>query len=290
MSGGRRRIAGLVGSALAVGTLSAAGPTPGTAAAVRAAPTVTATPSTGLVDFQLIRVTGSGFPPAPLMEIFECRGGATSEVDCDGYNADFVDSDGNGNVVYDFRVDARIYLPSGEAVDCRTDPAGCEIGIGFMLDADEWPEVALEFDPDAPLRPPVTASVRPSTGLVDGQVVIVHGENLSPREEAFAYLCAVGTTMPGTRCDLDRAVSSVPDPDGSIDLHLDVRPQFPTPLAGSIDCLNPPGGCEVVLSWGFSGPPDRVDQVPVSFAGAPPPPPPPSPPAPPAPGTPTFTG
>ena len=35
-----------------------------------------------------------------------------SERDCDGYNADFIDVDGEGRIDETFYVDARIWLPS----------------------------------------------------------------------------------------------------------------------------------------------------------------------------------
>jgi hypothetical protein len=267
-AGSWRRAAGAL--ALAVGLTVALGP-PGAAQPAPPGPTVSVTPSSGLVDFQFVRVTGSGFEPNALLEYFECRGGAVSEADCDGFNADFVDADGAGNVDFTIPIDARIYLPDGTEVDCRTDPAGCEIGVGFMLDADEWPEAALGFDPAAPLRPVVTATADPSTGLRDGDVVALHGENLSFREEAFAFLCAVGDAAPGERCDIDRLVRGVPDQDGSVDLALEVHHRFDAPLAGTVDCTVAPGGCQIVVSWSFFGPPDRRASVPVSFAEKPPP-------------------
>jgi len=241
--------------------------TVGTSAARAAGPTVTVTPDTGLVDFQQVQVTGSGFEPNALLEVFECRGGATSDADCDGYNADFIDIDGAGNVLpYNMWVDARIYLPDGTAVDCRTDAQGCQIGVGFMVEAGQWPAAALHFDPSAPLRPEVSATATPSTGLADGDVVQVRGEHLSFREEAFAYLCAAGTTDVGTRCDLDHLARGVPDHEGSIDLAITVHPQFDPPLAAPLDCTAVSGGCVVVLSWSLTGPPDRQAQVPVTFA------------------------
>ncbi len=175
----------LAAGALVAGLTLVGGPPAGAQA-----PTVTVTPATGLTDWTYVRVTGSGFEPNALLEYFQCRGGAVDENDCDGYNADYVDADGAGDVDFVVPVDARIWLPDGTEVDCRTDPAGCEIGVGYMLDAGEWPEAALEFDPDAPLRPEVTATVTPATGLVDGQTVAVHAEHVLPRFETWVFQCA----------------------------------------------------------------------------------------------------
>ncbi len=250
-----------------VAVVVAAALTVGTSPARAAGPTVTVTPSTGLVDFQKVQVTGSGFEPNALLEVYECRGGAVTEADCDAGNADFIDIDSSGNVIpYNMWVDARIWLPDGTAVDCRTDASGCEIGVGFLIDAGQWPAAPLAFDPSAPLLPPVAATVTPSTGLVDGQVVQVHGEHLSFREAGYAFVCAVGTTDVGYRCDLDHQAQGVPAADGSIDLPLTVHPRFDPPLGDPLDCTTVTGGCVVLVSWGFSFVPDRSTTVSIAFA------------------------
>lgn len=231
-------------------------------------PQVFASPATGLTDFQPVHLTGSGFEPYALLEWFECRGGAVSEADCDGYNADFIDVDGAGNVSETVYVDARIYLPDGTAVDCRTDAAGCELGVGFMVDADEWPEVAIEFDPAAPLRPVVTGTVAPATDLVDGQEVAFTVQHSSFREETFAYLCATGTGLLGERCDLDHLTRIVVDPTGEGSGTLVVHAPFRPPLGQPVDCRAPGTECVVKISWGFAPPPDRTAEVPVAFVPA----------------------
>lgn len=273
-----------------------------------AAPTVSVTPATGLTDFQFVHLTGSGFEPGALMEWFQCRGGAQGEADCDGYNSDFISADGSGNVDETVPVDARIWLPDGTQVDCRTDPAGCELGVGFLIDADQWPEAALVFDPAAPLRPNVAARVAPDTDLMDGDTVTVHAEHVTNRFETWAFLCAPGDEMWGRRCDLDVAARGVADATTeAVDLPLVVHTSFTTPLGEHIDCTTVAGGCHVEVSWGFSPQPDRSTTVPVSFravapsttttttpatttTAVPTPPAPPAPPAPPVSGRPTFTG
>ncbi|MGZ4715184.1 MAG: neocarzinostatin apoprotein domain-containing protein [Acidimicrobiales bacterium] len=252
-----------------IAVVVAAATTVGAPPAHAATPTVTVTPSSGLVDFQRVQVTGSGFEPDALLEVYECRGGAVDEADCDAGNSDFVDVDSSGNVIpYGMWVDARIYLPDGTEVDCRTDPRGCEIGVGFLVDAGQWPAAPLAFDQTAPLLPVVSATVTPSTDLVDGQVVQVHGDHLSFREDAYAFVCAAGTTAVGNRCDLDHLARDVPAAGGSIDLPLTVHPQFDPPLGDPVDCATVTGGCVVLVSWGFSFVPDRSTTVPISFAAA----------------------
>jgi hypothetical protein len=197
---------------------------------------------------------------------------------------------GDGTVSETVYVDARIYLPDGEEVDCRTDPAGCVLGVGFLVDAGQHPTVALDFDPVAPLRPPVAATVEPRTELAEHQTVSVHGENLSFREEVFAYLCADGTGPVGTRCDLDRMVQTVPEADNSATFDLELRASFTPPLGGSVDCRAAGASCFVHVAWGFYPPVDRRTEVPVSFASEAQPPPVPMPPPSPVPGPVNYTG
>jgi hypothetical protein len=282
-------------------------------------PTVTVTPATGLTDWTYVRVTGTGFEPNALLEYFQCRGGAVDENDCDGYNADYVDADGAGAVDVVVPVDARIWLPDGTEVDCRTDPAGCEIGVGYMLDAGEWPEAPIGFDPDAPLRPDVAATVTPATGLVDGQTVAVHAEHVLPRFETWVFQCAAGAGAAnnqmgvrwGRMCHLDNEVRGVADlKTETLDLTIDVHERFVTPFGDQIDCATVAGGCEILVAWGFSDQPDRHATVPIAFATEPPPttppatappttaptttrptaPTPPASPAPPVTGRPAYTG
>lgn len=231
-----------------------------------ATPAITVSPNTNLADFSPVQVTGTGYDGYTSLEVYQCRGGAVDEFDCDASNAFDLDAGPAGTIDYQFYVDARIYLPSGEAVDCRTDPAGCVIGVGFILDADEWPQAALDFDPSAPLKPPVTATVTPDGDLEDGQVITVAGQNLSFREETFAYVCIADSAEPGRRCDIDRLVRGVAAADGTIELELPVFSAFNAPLVGPRTCGPQGDECEVVVSWSFFGAEDRRASVPISFA------------------------
>jgi hypothetical protein len=232
-------------------------------------PTITATPSSGLVDGQMVTVEGDGFAPDTIYEIFECAGDSVDEMRCDPRNAFELDSDGAGRIVFDLRVDARIYLgPEGEtSYDCRTEPAGCRIGVGYILDHDLSAFAALGFDPDAPLVPPVSATVQPTEGLVDGQIIHVRGENLSDLEQGWIIQCRAGGAP--RECDLDREVRLVPGPDGTIEADLPVRATFRSPLGDDVDCRARAAECAVVVSWGFAFVADRFDEVPISFAAAP---------------------
>ena len=271
----RRSIVFIIGLVAAT-TLSVVGPAH--ADVVPAIAVLGANPSIGLVDFQPVQVTGTGFPASTILEIFECRGGAVDEFGCDPTNAFIVDTDPTGAVNTTFYVDARIYVQGGtEEVDCRTDPAGCILGVGFVVDADQAATVPISFDASAPLRPPVSATVTPDHDLVDGQTVMVHGEHLSPREEAFAFVCASGTARSVRSANVATSTSWYA---GSRARRLDRSPTRGTqpihpPLGPIVDCSAAPG-CVVLVSWGLALSPDRVALVPVTFAlppSAPPPPP-----------------
>ena len=47
----------------------------------------------------------------------------------------------------------------------------------------------VAFDPDAPLKPPPVRTVTPSTGLVDGQTVVVEGEHFSSNWHGIILEC-----------------------------------------------------------------------------------------------------
>lgn len=238
-----------------------------------AAYSVVATPSSGLVDGQRVLVSADGFEPGRWVEIFECAGDAVDEQRCDprvAFGEFDVDAAGHFEFV-DFPVDARIYLGPSETsdveYDCRTEPAGCKIGVGLMLDHSVSAFAAIEFDPSAPLLPPVSATVSPSTGLQDGQTVTVDGANLTDFEGTWIFQCRTGD---GPRaCDHDRSFYVEADPDGTMTTDYTLRAEFTSPLGEHADCRSAPGACSIVVSWGFAFVADRLAEVPLTFATVP---------------------
>jgi hypothetical protein len=306
MRAGRSHHTRLRAAMLTVGMIAAVHLAFAPAAGAAPGPTVI-TPNADLVDGQVVTVTGTGYDPFQRLEIFQCVAGAVDEFDCDLRNAYESGADGAGVFTFAFKVDARIYVgdPRGpiadlDEVDCRAAPGACVIGIGYVLDADEAQTAPLFFDPDAPLSPPVAMTATPTEGLVDGQIVTVNGFNLTDREETFVYQCIAGAEPSGATCDFPiDDVRGVAAPDGTITLEWPAKAVLYPPFGGTIDCTTAPGACEVVLSWGFIGAPDRIARTPISFGGpTPPPPPPPAAPSPttttvqasPAAITPAFTG
>jgi hypothetical protein len=269
---------------------------------------VTAEPSTGLVDFQFVQVTGVGFEPFSIHEIFECRADAVDESGCDPDNAFFADADADGVVAFNFPVDARIHDMTGEEFDCRSAPNACKVGIGLLDDFSASGFALLDFDPTAPLRPLPTVVVEPDTGLRDGQQVRVVGADLLPGFQTTALQCVADRPSSGTTCDFNQAVRGGAAADGTIELSFRVDATLRASVGGeTFDCTAAPGACVIELQVGPS--PDRQARAPLSFA-EPEPEPEPRPPStptagppsagPPSPGvappatpvvaTPTFTG
>lgn len=232
---------------------------------------VTAEPATGLVDGQVIKVTGTGFTDF-LMEIFECRADAVDISGCDPDNAYFADLDPDGVVREDFPVDARIFTEDGE-FDCRSIPNSCKVGIGFLLDDFSTNGFALlDFDPDAPLLPTPTIKIRPDKNLRDQQVVNVRGGNLSSLFETFVFQCVAGRPTGPDACNFEQDVRAVADDKGRIRVDYRVAALLQPTTGPPFDCTSAPGACVIELAQGFSTSPDRFVRAGLAFRKATPPP------------------
>jgi hypothetical protein len=233
-----------------------------------AVPTVTIEPATGLVDFQLVEVTATGFAPFELVEIFECAGDAVDISGCDPENAYLVDSDATGRVQVPIPVDARIYDETDREYDCRIEPAGCMIGVGLLLDFESSGFAPIMFDPDAPLRPVPTIALSRSNKLRTNQVVRVRATNMSPLFETFVYQCIANREWGGRSCSFAQDVRAVPDAHGVVWVDYRVERLLRPSLGGpAFDCASAPGACVLQASLGFTGTPDRVAARPLTFLG-----------------------
>ena len=112
---------------------------------------LTVTPSTNLVDGQLVSVSISGFPADTSIAVVECGPGAIDANGCDLRTLQYLTTDANGQLVTPFIVAAVLSTFNG-TVDCRT--AACSVGAGtFDLSATAGAPIA--FNPTAPLAPPL---------------------------------------------------------------------------------------------------------------------------------------
>ena len=112
---------------------------------------LTVTPSTNLVDGQLVSVSISGFPANTAIAVVECGPGAVDANGCDLRTLQYVTTDANGHVVTPFVV-AAVLSPFNGSVDCRT--AVCTVGAG-TFDVSATAGASIAFNPTAPLAPPL---------------------------------------------------------------------------------------------------------------------------------------
>ena len=141
-------------------------------------PTLTASPSTGLLDGQSISVAGSGLAAKARDVVAECLTGATDPLDsCDVGSSRPVKSNGSGSFSISFTA-VRVIEPGefGSSVDCAT--AGACILAVFDEDLSLLADTPIGFA-DVTIVPPTVSAV-PSTGLLDGQKMKVTGANWSP--------------------------------------------------------------------------------------------------------------
>lgn len=235
-------------------------------APLAAAPTVTMTPASDLVDGQLVDVHAAGFLPGEWVDLTVCPEGARELFACVGAGSGPTDDAGT--------LDARVALDATpatyeQATDCRRAP--CELvastGILFGRLAGRTP---LPFDPAAPLRPPPTLTVTPSTDLHGGQVVQVHGEGFLPLNRVDLFECkarAVSALSCGIFRDGPRADATAAE-DGSFDVEFQIRPRFRWLPGPARDCHVSRCG---IGAYDGDGPLDVADEplsaiTPITFA------------------------
>ena len=92
----------------------------GGSASAQAAPTVTVTPSSGLVDGQSVSVTGSGWPASTSLALLECRVASGPSVTCFGQESGTTDSEGDFSTQYVVMNDA-----------CNASGVSCLLGVSL---------------------------------------------------------------------------------------------------------------------------------------------------------------
>ncbi len=153
-------------------------------------------PAGNLIDGQVVTVTGEDFgvarPYGGYAELVECRLPVTDRDDCDESTEDYTGIGSDGYLATTYRLEGLLRI-DGADVDCRTSDCALLVvadGGGLARGA----LVPLDFDPDAPLGPPPTLNVTPSSGLRDGQIVNLDGEGLRPDRFLIIAHCRWGAT------------------------------------------------------------------------------------------------
>ncbi|HLM63412.1 MAG TPA: neocarzinostatin apoprotein domain-containing protein [Acidimicrobiales bacterium] len=243
-----------------------------TAAATADAVTVTATPSSGLVDGTVVTVTTTGLPAGAWVVLGQCPAGAMDVTACligaDAYGQ--ASSAGTATLT----LEASTLLPTaGEPVDCRAEGA-CVAGVA-LADVAGWEIVGsapLAFDPAVEPLPLPSATVSPSQDLTDGQVVRVTGVGFGRSDYVGVRQCVAGPAGADLACDWDLGEYAPVEPDGTFT--LDIAAYMLIEVGGSrqVDCRRA-GSCLLVAFYGDS--PLATVRLPIAFdpdaAPAPPP-------------------
>jgi len=243
---------------------------------------IVVTPSTGLRDRQIVRVSGRFTP----FIVQTCRAGVTPPTapnDCDPQTFQFptgnwADTRRNANPQlrrYPYMVRRMIRLSSqplgSQPLDCAAPP-GCVLyaesggrleGPIHLRYPGKYGLAPLAFDPAAPPLPGPSVTVTPREGLRDGDAVTVQADHLRPFAGIGVTVCVSGTDV----CDRVGVTTQQPiGPDGSVSATHPVWSVFAsadgTPT-GLQDCRS----VACVVRFGAGGFPggEPVD-VPVSFA------------------------
>jgi hypothetical protein len=187
----------------------------GVNAASAATPSITVTPSTGLSDGQGVTVTGSVFGPNESLAILECTLGATDAAGCNINAYLLINSSATGTISSTFHVFAG---PTGSGTcDMGTTDTSCTLAVANPSNTNEKASQTISFGAGGTTTtttipsgtttttttPPATTTtttvptsygprkltVRPTTGLVNRQVVKVSGSGFTPGDHVFIVEC-----------------------------------------------------------------------------------------------------
>jgi protocatechuate 3,4-dioxygenase beta subunit len=233
----------------------------GMPSAAQTTSTLTVTPDTGLVDRDVVALHGTGFTPSAT--VFFCQGvddGTPDPSDCGApIQSALADAAGEFSANYTVR---RFMTPSsvGATIDCAQPSANCVIGaLDNPFGSFHIALAPIAFAP----QPPRTLTVTPDTGLVDGDVVAVHGTEFIPGDTVS--ICEGIETI----CLGESSQSAEVNTAGEFSANLTVQRFLTTSGFTRVDCAVPSAGCAVLLEWPSSaGVPDRAT-VPLTFAPQP---------------------
>ena len=202
-------------------------------------------PSTGLLDRQLVQVTGSGLPANNSLQIVECKKKSPPSDDpalCDFSAAAYSNVDASGHLSASLSV-KRVITIKQVRVDCALAASGCEVrAVPFAGSPARAP---IAFDPSQPLPPAPTLVVRPNQALVDRQRIDVDGAHFTPNTQVGVIECrgdAVSST--GAGCDFSTLRYAPTDGSGAFATSLNVRRVLQT-STGRYDCALQAKGCTV---------------------------------------------
>ena len=166
-----------------------------------ARPTLTVTPTTGLVDGQRLQVTGAGFDAsfgaAGWVHVVQCAATASLYA-CRPAGDGAISATGGFSVLASVRTEVRVD-GSTQRLDCRSTAVVCRLGVS-SADSRRAVPVTLTFSPQAPARLRPVLNLAPTSGLVDGQEIHFEGHGFEPGEYLAITQCVVSDSGSPSAC------------------------------------------------------------------------------------------
>lgn len=215
-------------------------------------------PHRGLIDQQLVTVSGDGFTPNAQVAILECPTGVSAQIGCvsSGATAGFV-----GHFETKIPVFRFLFMTTGR-VDCASAPGACSLtAVNGNRPTLEHALAPLSFNPNIP-PPTVTVAVAPNTGLHDDQQVTVRGGGLTPFGAVEVSECS-STTVNGVVTPFCiNTVNITADPTGHVSTAFFVHAVISGPH-GPVGCVAKPGNCSIGIDEGYAPVPEA--EAPLTF-------------------------
>ncbi|MEM7143128.1 MAG: neocarzinostatin apoprotein domain-containing protein [Actinomycetota bacterium] len=221
------------------------------------------TPDSDLVDGQSVRVRGTGFTPGASVALIQCAGingengqageGGVGNCDLSNYVLGGVDQQG----FVDMQLTVHRYIATGDGeIDCALATVQCAMAIGNIQNYDESGVAPIWFDGNVEgVRSPYLTLDRTS-GLRDGDPIVVTGANFQPGEEVSLSQCIIGGPYSFGSCFASDLITDtvVVGDDGTFTVTISARRELP--FYGA-DCFDDPYGCRVAAQ-GWSDAPNPV--------------------------------
>ena len=206
------------------------------------APTAHATPDQGLVDHQVVTVTGENFE-AGQVSVRECL--ATNDG-CRYLNIDrTAGNDGTVSIPVPVRRTVRQYSTNGAAPvyqDCAV--VACNLVLdNYTNFFSQSVTIPLGFDANQPLPPPPTVTVDPATNLPFRTTVSATGHGFGPNQYVYAEMCLQSDTA--GRCG--GYAEGQTDVNGDVTLAISVSRRANGYDGTILDCLDAGTQCTVQI-------------------------------------------
>jgi hypothetical protein len=222
------------------------------------APTLSAVPSTGLLDGQQISVSGSGFGAHTAIGIVECQAGATDQSACALDTLQPLTSNGSGSFTVTFTA-FRMITVGESTIDCAQQ--SCVLGAADENDVIIAGDTPISFA-DVAIVPPTVTAV-PATGLRDEQKITVRGTNYTPNGAIVISECQAPPNE--ANCDFTTVAFVEGSHSGTFSARYRVT-RVITPGASPIDCAQP-DAC--ILTAVSADDDTQTASIPIAFADVP---------------------